>query len=176
MKTFKSILIILVGIPLAVAVFQVVNKKPSVEVPVNPNIVNGVDLSPNITAKQVCYIWNTEAGDKAQLSMDIRGEKVVGEFNWLPKEKDKKTGIFTGNVISLSSGINKYGVSALWDTMGEGMNVKEELTIIFDDAIAKPGFGEMKDRGDGVYVYANPDKVSYDLNLQKTDCGDSAMD
>ena len=45
---------------------------------------------------------------------------------------------------------------------------KEELKIIIDETIASPGFGEMKDRGDGVYMYANPENINYDLNLSLT--------
>ena len=67
-------------------------------------------------------------------------------------------------------------INAIWETKAEGMTVNEELKIIFGEGTANIGFGEMKDRGDGVYVYANPDKLSYEPNLSDTDCGDEAMD
>lgn len=131
---------------------------------------------PNVNARQLCYIWNTEAGDKAQLSMDIRGTDVIGELNWLPAEKDKKTGIFKGTATAVDPYSMSRTFNGFWDTSAEGMNTKEELIIKFGEGTANVGFGEMKDRGDGVYVYAHPDKLSYEPNLSQTDCGDNAMD
>lgn len=131
------------------------------------------DINTEILTEQVCYIWNTEAGDTALLTMDISGTDVVGEFNWLPAEKDKKTGIFNG-IIS-DDGTNKI-VNAIWSTSAEGMTAQEELKIIIEGDIAKVGFGEMKDNGSGAYVYANPDEISYAPSLQKTDCSNSAME
>jgi hypothetical protein len=136
----------------------------------------GVDTqNPNVDAAQVCYIWNTEAGDKAQLSMDIRDNKVTGEFNWLPAEKDKKVGMFEGDV-SVKKGEASQTVHALWNTQAEGMMAVEELNIIYGAGVAAVGFGEMKDNGKGVYIYAHPDEISYAPNLSQTDCGDNAMD
>jgi hypothetical protein len=175
MKTFKSVLIIIVGLALVAAVLGTFGKrdlgvKDVVKKPVE------IDLAPVIDAKQLCYIWNTERGDKAMLSMDIRGENVIGEFYWLPAEKDKKTGIFKGTFSPMNQDTFGGTFDTLWDTNGEGMKVTEEFKIIVDGSIAHPGFGEMKDRGDGVYIYADPNKVDYSLNLQQTDCGDDAMD
>jgi hypothetical protein len=141
-----------------------------------PTEGNATFTNPNIDARQLCYIWNTEAGDKAQLSMDIRGSEVIGELNWLPAEKDKKTGIFKGT----ASTVDPYSMSrtfdGFWDVSAEGMTSKEQLIIKFGDGTANVGFGEMKDRGDGVYVYAHPESLSYEPNLSQTDCGDNAMD
>lgn len=105
--------------------------------------------------------------------MDISGADVIGEFNWLPAEKDKKTGMFNGIISGDST--NKI-VNAIWNTSAEGMTNQEELKIIIEGDIAKVGFGEMKDSGSGVYVYAHPDKISYAPSLQKTDCDNSAME
>ncbi|MCE9549156.1 hypothetical protein K8Q98_02035, partial [Candidatus Nomurabacteria bacterium] len=136
-----------------------------------------LDTSPDVVAKQLCYIWNTEAGDKAMLSMDIRGDNVIGEFYFLPFEKDSKVGIFKGVVSPLDENTNKKTVYSIWETKAEGATVKEEFYIIYEEGgVASPGFGEMQDRGDGVYLYADPEKVSYPINLQQTDCGDEAMD
>ncbi len=178
MKTFKSILIIVIGLALSAVVLRSVKTKnnPTPVGPATSDTSNGIDLSPEVNAKQLCYQWNTPAGDKALLSMDIRGENVIGEFNWLPAEKDKKTGIFTGTVTPLDQKTMSRTANVFWDTNGEGMKVTEELKIIFGEGMANVGFGEMKDRGDGVYVYANPDKLSYEPSLSQTDCGDNAMD
>ncbi|MCC7469919.1 MAG: hypothetical protein IT284_02155 [Bacteroidetes bacterium] len=117
--------------------------------------------------QQVCYIWNTEAGDSAEISMKIDGEEVEGEFNWFPFEKDSKTGTFEGTISRDETG---GLIEAMWQSMAEGMTVSEELRIILDGDIAKPGFGMMQDRGDGVYIYGDKENINYGISLQKADC------
>lgn len=129
----------------------------------------------NETVDQRCFIWNTEAGDSANIIMNINGDKVDGEFNWIPAEKDKKVGKFTGDISKIDSNQTTRTLDVFWDSYGEGMRVKEELKIIMDETIASPGFGEMKDRGDGVYVYSNPENINYDLNLSLTSCNDEFL-
>lgn len=128
---------------------------------------------PNIVSEQLCYIWNTEAGDKATLSMDVRGDQVVGEFNWVPAEKDKKTGIFIGGVTGI--GADRVA-NAWWSVNGEGVSNQEQIMIKFGNGIAAVGFGEMKELADGRWAYADQKNLSFAPNLSKTDCGDSAMD
>ncbi len=158
-----------------IAVFLIAQNKKS-EQPTHVSVDDSVFQDPNINATQLCYIWNTEAGDQAQLSMDIRANQVIGEFNWRPAEKDSKTGIFRGTVSGGDTTTLKRTVNALWDASAEGVTNKEELIITFGEGIANVGFGEMKDRGDGVYVYVDKDHVNYESNLSQTDCGDEAMD
>ena len=109
--------------------------------------------------------------------MNINGSNnvVTGEFNWLPAEKDKKTGTFTGTILPIDQNSTLRVINSLWNTQAEGVTNTEELEINLNDTTANPGFGEMKDRGDGVYVYADPTKVDYSLNLSKIDCADSSM-
>jgi hypothetical protein len=167
MKYFKYVLLIAVVVLVAVIAIKTPKKAAAPE-------NNEIDLSPEVNAEQLCYIWNTEAGDKAMLSMDIREENVIGEFYWLPAEKDRKTGIFKGKVYSPSTIFPEYDqMFGVWEASGEGVTNKEQLSILFDENIAMPGFGEMK-LENGVYVYG--DDVSYGPNLQRTDCGDEAMD
>lgn len=175
MKTFKSVIILIIGLSLTVTILGATKTDKNSSSEDNAKEENKeINLSPQIDAEQLCYIWNTEAGDKAMLSIDIREDKAIGEFYWLPFEKDSKTGIFKGN-LSQASETSRI-VSGFWETKAEGMTANEEIKIILEENIAKVGFGEMKDRGDGVYVYANPDDLSYEPNLQETDCGDEAMD
>ena len=130
----------------------------------------------NIEARQLCYVWNTESGDSAKLSMDIRGENVIGEFYWLPKDKDSKVGVFKGKAGPVDPYKMARTFEGFWEAKAEGVTVTEELQIVFGEGIANVLFGEMVDRGDGVYVYKDKTKLSYEPNLQQTDCGDSAMD
>lgn len=132
----------------------------------------------NTEERAICYIWNTEAGDKATLKMVFTGEggsQVSGYFNYLPAEKDRKVGEFSGTAGVLDQSSMSRTADLIWNSQAEGMTVQEELKVIFGDGIATVGFGEMKDRGDGVYIYANPDAISYSLNLQQTDCSDPAV-
>lgn len=169
MKNCKYIILVLILV--AIGIF--LSKSPkSAYAPVD----KGIDLSPNVKAEQLCYIWNTEAGDKAKLSVDIRNENVIGEFYFLPAEKDSKVGIFTGTISPLDVKTNSRTINSFWEAKAEGTQVKEEFKILLEDSIAKPGFGEMKDRGDGVYLYANPKNIFFGPNLQQADCGDKAMD
>lgn len=126
----------------------------------------------------LCYVWNTEAGDNASLKLQFSGEgatTVSGTFNFRPAEKDSKTGTFTGTSSELDTKTISRKISAIWQASAEGMTTPEELSIIVTPTMASAGFGEMKDRGDGTYVYANPDALTYEPNLQIVDCTDPAL-
>lgn len=172
-KTWQIILGIIIIVILAI----LITRKPAqIETPplaTTPNI-NVED--PNINATQLCFIWNTEAGDKAQLSMDIRGSNVIGEFNWLPAEKDKKTGIFKGTVSAVDPYEMGRTVNGWWETSAEGMTNTEQIIIKFGEGNAAVGFGEMKEDAQGRWVYADTTKLSFVPNMTDTDCGDEAMD
>ena len=130
----------------------------------------------NVEVRQLCYIWNTEAGDKAELSMDIRnGTDVTGEFNWLPAEKDKKTGTFIGTAGPVDPYSMSRTLNGIWQVSAEGMTNSEEIIIKFGEGVAGVGTGEMKDKVDGTYVYAYPENLSFEPNLQQTDCGDDSI-
>ncbi|MFZ3015781.1 MAG: hypothetical protein WA101_02120, partial [Minisyncoccia bacterium] len=57
-----------------------------------------------------------------------------------------------------------------WDTFGEGIRAKEELRLIFGEGTANIGAGELVDRGDGVYVYKDPDNINYSFFLTDYSC------
>jgi len=59
-----------------------------------------------------------------------------------------------------------------WNTQAEGMTTKEELILEFGEGSAVAGFGEMVDRGDGVYVYKDKNKLSYGSTLVQVSCED----
>ena len=157
MQTLKSVLIILVVFG---GIF-ILSKFSAV-----PKSEDSVSSGPG----KVCYIWNTEAGDKGLLVMNINGEKVDGTLDIAIAQKDKKSGSFTGDLISLNSNADSTMVYGIWDNMQEGVQNKEQLWIKLNGSVASPGFGPMQDGGKGIYVYADPGKISYDLNLQKADC------
>lgn len=174
MKLFKYIFAVAV---LGLMVYVVVDgtkKEIVAELPLVPDVVE----DSSIETRELCYIWNTEAGDSATLRMSLSGaggKDVKGSFIYKPFEKDSRQGDFVGTAGPLDQQMMARTAKLMWTVSGEGMTNQEELYVIFGEGMASPGFGEMKDRGDGVYVYANPENISYDLNLQQTDCGDGAV-
>jgi hypothetical protein len=57
-----------------------------------------------------------------------------------------------------------------WDSMAEGMSVREQLQIIFGEGNAQVGFGEMVDIGDGVYLYKDLKNLTYGEYMTDVDC------
>lgn len=165
----------IIGIILVVALAMIlVYKSSNSKSP--ENFDESVLQDPNIVARQLCFIWNTEAGDKAQLSMDLRGNQVIGEFNWLPFEKDKKTGVFKGTVSAVDPYEMGRTVNAWWESSSEGVTNTEQIIIKFGEGNAAVGFGPMIEDAEGRWVYEDPTKLSFAPNLTDTDCGDEAMD
>ena len=123
---------------------------------------------------EICYYRSTKTSrdfyDVAWLKLNLLGEKVTGEFQNLPAEKDSKIGTFEGTVGSLDQKIMGRRAIVWWNSLAEGMNVKEELAIEFGDGSATIGFGEMINRGDGVYVYKDKNNLTYFDSLNQYDC------
>ncbi len=141
---------------------NVINEKIEVEKIKEPKIFN------------LCYYnyKKVDSGfyDKSWLKLIISEEKIKGEFNNIPAEKDSKVGLFDGTVGPLEQKIMSRRATVWWDSFAEGMNVKEELSIVFGDGSATVGFGEMIDRGDGVYVYKDKENLTYLDSMSQIDC------
>ena len=122
----------------------------------------------------MCYQYykDTSRGfaDRAWLKMNILGDKITGEYQNLPAEKDSKVGKFSGTVGKMDPKISGRIADVLWDSEGEGMNVTEQLKIEFGEGSAVALFGEMIDRGDGVYVYKDATKLTPGFQMSQTDC------
>lgn len=164
--TKKIIIIILIIIIIGAIVLSFSFKKETVLAP-----------SDNIAEQKLtnlCYYRGdkTTRGfyDVAWLKLNILGDKVTGEFNNLPAESDSKVGDFAGTILSANSTVTEKRATVWWDSRAEGMEVKEELSVKFEDDSAIVGFGEMIDRGDGVYVYKNKTNLTYIKPMNKIDC------
>lgn len=139
-------------------------------------------LAPEVVVKepiQLCFYQKTLGAnglsDVAWLKMNLLGDKVTGEFRNLPAEKDKKVGTFEGTVGKVDPYMMGRVADVWWNSMAEGMQVKEQLKITFGEGSAQVGFGEMVDRGDGVYVYKTPDKLFYGLSMIDVVCDDARL-
>jgi len=108
--------------------------------------------------------------DKAWLKLSIINEKITGEFYNIPAEKDSKVGTFEGTVGPVDKMSMSRRANVWWDSFAEGMKIKEELVIDFGEGNSTVGFGEMVDRGDGVYVYKDKSKLTYIDSMGQIDC------
>ncbi len=170
----KKILIVVFAVLLVIGAFFLINnKKMSSPVVVTPPVVE------EVKPVELCFMQKgktNEQGffDKFTLKMliDNKEGKVLGELNLLPAEKDKKIGKFEGTVSAVDKVMMARTVDATWDTLAEGMNTKEQLKFIFGEGTASIGFGEMVDRGDGVYVYKDQSKILYNLQLTDVACAE----
>ena len=138
-----------------------------------------VDNPNQIVTKEpvsLCYYYSNKTDnslyDKAFLRLNINGENVNGEFNNYPAEKDSKVGTFSGTVGPLDPKIMGRTANLWWSSLAEGMQVKEELNVEFGDGSASALYGEMVDRGDGVYVYKDKTKLSFGPSLGQISCED----
>ncbi len=167
MKNFKYILTLIVVIVLIVMVSK--NWQTAKELS-SPNIIND---------SEICYVWGTEAGDTASLRMSVSGgSDVAGVFDYSPAEKDSKSGPFSGIIGPTDENNESAGITAdlLWTASGEGVTNTEQLSIKFAEGAANIGFGEMKlVEADGIYVYADPENISYSLMLNQTNCTNPAV-
>jgi hypothetical protein len=141
--------------------------------------VDVVVVSPiDTTSKpiQLCFYNETKTSrglyDVNLLKMNLDGSKVTGEFRYVPAEKDSKTGTFEGTVGPVDKIAMARTADLWWDSMAEGMQVKEQLKITFGEGTAQAGFGEMVDRGDGVYVYKDASKLTYGVAMSDVSCSD----
>jgi hypothetical protein len=169
-KIKKVVLIALIIIVIGVIVLCISPKKEKIIVP-DENTATNIDEQKPIN---LCYYRGdkTTSGyyDIAWLKLNILGEKITGEFDNLPAEKDSKVGTFEGTVGPLIPEIMGRRASVWWNSLAEGMQVKEELAIEFGEGSATVGFGEMIDRGDGVYIYKDKENLTYIKQMDQIDC------
>ncbi|MFA5999791.1 MAG: hypothetical protein WC783_02295 [Candidatus Paceibacterota bacterium] len=110
--------------------------------------------------------------DIAWLKMNLTGDKVTGEFRNLPAEKDSKVGTFEGAVGEKDPYMMARVADVTWSALQEGMQTKEQLRIIFGEGTANAYFGEMVDKGDGVYVYKDLNKLIPGMSMNDVACSD----
>ncbi len=172
--TYKNILIILLVIVIVVAIGWSLLAKPTVKIDnAIPVVENTTDTIKTVPIS-MCYYSSDKNDiglyDTSWLKMEISGDKVTGEYRYLPAEKDSKVGTFEGTVGPLDQKIMGRRASVFWDTLAEGMSNKEELIIEFGDGSATAGYGEMVDRGDGVYLYKDKTNLFYPKAMPQIDC------
>lgn len=138
-------------------------------------LINNNEISEVIDPMELCFVKSNESTlpgnpDKFALKMKLDGKNVTGELKLLPAEKDSLVGAFEGTVSSVDNQTMSRTADLWWQSTGEGQTVKQQLSVIFDESTANIGFGEMEDRGDGVYVYKDISQVDYSFILTDTTC------
>ncbi len=174
-KSFRNIiLIVIVLLALILAVFGYKNKNNSEGINKNDQVE---DIDENKNVIELCFadikpssIAGSGLEDEYVLRMKLDKDKVTGELNLRPAEKDSKVGQFQGTVSAVDKIAMARTIDAWWETLGEGMQVTEELRVKFGEGTAYVGMGGMKDRGDGTYIYTDKNSIDYSLSLTDVDC------
>ncbi len=171
----KKIIISVTTIIITVAIIIIIiitgrNKTTNTEVVIPPV---GAVITKTIP---LCFYYEKQTSrgfyDIAWLKLNITGDTVIGEFRNLPAEKDSKVGTFTGTVGPVDKMAMARTADVWWDSMAEGMQVREQLKVIFGEGTAQAAFGEMTDRGDGVYTYKDPSKFTLGYPMSDVACSD----
>lgn len=176
MKKYLKIIIVLIIIVLAITAvfFSIKTQKNEKRQLLADGTTDNIKNPAPITPIDLCYYRSDKTSrgfyDKAWLKLKLQGDAVTGEFYNLPPESDSKVGDFTGSVGPLDQAIMARHADVWWNSRAEGMEVKEQLSIQFGDGSATAGFGEMVDRGDGVYVYKDASKLYWIKGMSQTDC------
>jgi len=166
----KKLTLIVVIVIICLGALYFVNRKtaiaPTVPLPVT------ADSKPI----ELCFYKKEKTSrglfDVNWLKMSLLGDKVTGEFRYLPAEKDKKVGTFEGTVGAVDKAMMARVANVWWNSEAEGMQVKEQLRIVFGEGTAQAGFGEMVDKGDGTYVYKDVSKITYGVSMTDVACAD----
>lgn len=159
------ILVIFVGY------FYFNNLKKESKTIIQNQVIIGEDIKKPIS---MCYMYSRETDrgfvDRVWLSMNILGDEITGEYQSLLAEKDSKIGNFSGKVEEMDPSLGGRIALVWWNSLAEGMNVTEELEILFGEGSAVTLLGEMVDRGDGTYVYKDKTKLNPGLQMSQIDC------
>jgi|GEM_PF-3213593 len=160
-KIFLGVVVIFV----LLAIFLVLTKKEKqIELP------NQLDEIQEIA---MCYSYEKEASfglkDQAWLKTFIKGEFIKGEYHNVPAEKDSKTGTFEGYVYTDATAPGTFS-DVWWYSFSEGVYTMEQLYLSFDNDGVSALFGEMVDRGDGVYVYKDTENLTKEFQMSEIDC------
>jgi hypothetical protein len=167
----KKLLMIIVGIAIISGIIYISKPKEA-----QVNIPLPIVEKPTPNPLKLCFYRDKIAGsgyhDISWISINILGDKVNGEFQTLPAEKDKKIGTYEGTVGPVDRVAMARTANVWWSSMAEGMNNKEQLKIVFGEGTAQAAFGEMVDRGDGVYIYKDESKLKFGEPMTDTNCDD----
>lgn len=133
---------------------------------------NQIDNMLNSTAMCYQYIGTPVNGhaDREILRIAVDGDGISGSYEYIPAEKDSKTGDFVGQVGPMKPETSSRTADVSWNVMAEGMRATEQLRFEFGEGSAVAMFGEMVDMGDGSYGYKDVAKLTPGSQMSQVDC------
>lgn len=167
----KNTVTILVALLVLGLIIWAIAKGPNRD---DPAVVGPDQVSQVTEPVQLCYYRNsptaTGLSDVSWVRMSLAGGRVSGEVQYLPAERDSKTGPISGTVSPMNPTTSSRTATVIWTASAEGITNPEELVIEFGEGAAALGFGEMVDNGNGTYVYAHKDAITYAPAMSQVDC------
>jgi len=166
---FKKItLVLLFTIVIILIIFSVIDRNQSKKVV--------IPIPPITQSSEYCYYRgiDTVSGfkDVAWIKIKENNNEISGELRNLPAETDSKVGLFSGMIIESDTPHGFKKANVIWDTFAEGMNTKEELIFDYNENYAIVYFGELNDRGDGVYVFKDKNNLYPQEKMTPINCQD----
>jgi len=170
---FKKILLMLVIVGGLILILSEKEKNPIAD----PVLVDEI-ITQEPSSVKLCFyketpaVLNPDLLDTASLRMNLSGTNITGEFKNFPAQTDSNFGTFEGSVTPVIPEMMARIADVWWESHSEGMVTTRELRIIFGEGTARVGFGEIVDRGDGVYVYTDKENINTWPELSDVDCAD----
>ena len=134
----------------------------------NENRNTTVDSSatniPAVQAPQrMCFLGVT-GKDSIKLSMQLAGNNVSGNLDYLMAEKDSNTGTISGNM-------HGDTLFADYNFVSEGQQSIRQVAFLLQDSVAVPGYGDMVDNN-GTMDFKDHGKISFDEKsmMKKVEC------
>ncbi len=174
-NTFILFSVVILFVAGCVVYFTQIKKEisPVIEQSVEIPVTKPVATEP----QNFCFYKETPATktlkDVIWLKLTVKGNDVTGDLHILPAEKDKKAGVFSGNIGGLDTTAMTGYSDMWWNTVAEGTLQKEELRVVLANsekgAEASVAFGAMIQGTDGAYIYKDKENLTYQ-SMPQVDC------
>jgi hypothetical protein len=174
----KKILILIAGVIVVAGIILIVIslKKQSAPTHPQPPLTEGAATPQPV---KLCFYGATKTNsglsDVSLAVLNISGNQVTGKFNYLPAEKDRKIGTFSGTVGAVDKIAMARTADVIWNVSAEGMTAQEQLRIVFGEGTAQAGFGEMVQGENTIWNYKDVSKLSYGQIMTDVDCNDARL-
>ncbi len=119
----------------------------------NTTDTTAVENAEKPVSKNTCYL-GVSGKDSIKLHIEIKGDSVHGNLNYLMAQKDSNTGTFTGKM---------HGDTLLADYLfsSEGMQSIRQVSFIINDSMAFAGYGDMMENGNKM-EFKNPSSLIFE--------------
>ncbi len=103
--------------------------------------------------------------DTTRVSIQIDGDKITGDMDWIPYEKDKRVGTLVG--VKNANG----ELELTYNFMQEGMSQTETKIMKIENDVLFIKHGELEDpKNDGNMKYKDASKATFSEKIPKTNC------